>query len=61
MIIANYTYELVKSYNHFYQSITILGEEDLDKRNLRLGISSNVARIIKSSMGLLGIKVPERM
>jgi len=60
-IIANYTYELVKSYNHFYQSITILGEEDLDKRNLRLGISSNVARIIKSSMGLLGIKVPERM
>ena len=60
-IIANYTFELVKTYNHFYQSITILGEEDTNKRSLRLGISSNVAKVIKSSMGLLGIQVPERM
>ncbi|MFZ9028111.1 MAG: arginine--tRNA ligase [Crocinitomicaceae bacterium] len=60
-IIANYTYELVKTYNHFYQSITILAEDDSNKRSLRLGISSNVAKVIKSSMGLLGIQVPERM
>lgn len=60
-ILANYTFELVKSYNHFYQSITILAEDDTAKRSLRLGISSNVAKVIKSSMGLLGIQVPERM
>jgi arginyl-tRNA synthetase len=60
-IIANYTYELVKSYNHFYQSITILGEDDSNKRSLRLGISSNVAKVIKSSMGLLVVQLPERM
>lgn len=60
-LIANYTYELVKTYNHFYQSITILGEEDVDKRNLRLTISGNVAKVIQEGMGLLGIQVPERM
>lgn len=60
-LVANYTYELVKTYNHFYQSITILGEEDVTKKNLRLGISENVAKVIKSSMGLLGVQVPERM
>lgn len=60
-VIANYTYELVKTYNHFYQSITILGEDDLNKKNLRLGISENTGKVIKSAMGLLGVEVPERM
>lgn len=60
-LIANYAYELVKLYNSFYQSLSIFKEEDTDKRNFRLVLSSNVAKVIKSSMRLLGIEVPERM
>lgn len=60
-LIANFTYELVKMYNSFYQSVSIFREEDQAKVNLRLQLSSIVADIIKSSMGLLGINVPDRM
>ena len=60
-LIANFTYDLVKMYNSFYQSVSIFREEDQNKVNLRLQLSSIVADIIKSSMGLLGINVPERM
>ena len=60
-VIANYTYELVKLYNHFYQSIYILNEENSDLRMMRLVLSRNVAKVISSAMLLLGIKVPERM
>ena len=60
-VIANYTYELVKTYNHFYQTIPILIEKDEVAKYLRLVISANVAKVINLSMRLLGIKVPERM
>lgn len=60
-LIANFTYELVKMYNSFYQSVSIFREEDAAKVNLRLQLSKTVAGIIKSSMSLLGINVPERM
>ena len=60
-LIANYTYELVKMYNQFYQSIPILIEEDQDKKNMRLILSRNVAKAIAQAMRLLGIRVPERM
>lgn len=60
-LIANFTYELVKMYNSFYQSVSIFREEDAAKVNLRLQLSKTVAGIIKSSMSLLGIDVPERM
>jgi arginyl-tRNA synthetase len=60
-LLANYTYELVKQYNHFYQSITILQEENVQLRAMRLLLSENVAKVIASSMQLLGVKVPERM
>ncbi len=60
-LIANFTYELVKMYNSFYQSVSIFREEDTAKVNLRLQLSKTVAGIIKSSMSLLGINVPERM
>jgi len=60
-VIANYTYELVKLYNQFYQSIYILQEEDAAIKSLRLTLSESVANVIKSSMHLLGIKVPKRM
>ncbi|MDX2362753.1 MAG: arginine--tRNA ligase [Crocinitomicaceae bacterium] len=60
-LIANYLFELVRLYNHFYQSIYILSEENEDLKNMRLTLSRNVAKVIDNAMGLLGISVPERM
>jgi len=60
-VIANFTYELVKEYNQFYHDHSILKEENLDLRWLRLVLSAAVADVIKNSMALLGIEVPERM
>ncbi|MFH7004596.1 arginine--tRNA ligase [Flavobacterium bizetiae] len=60
-LIANYTYDLVKEYNSFYQSVHILGEVDLTKKVFRVQLSQKVAEVIKSAFTLLGIEVPERM
>ncbi|WP_427875166.1 arginine--tRNA ligase [Flavobacterium sp. MMS24-S5] len=60
-LIANYTYDLVKEYNSFYQSVHILGEVDLTKKIFRVQLSQKVAEVIKSAFQLLGIEVPERM
>lgn len=60
-IIANYIYDLVKEYNQFYHDFSILKEENKMVMELRLVLSENVAKVIKSGMGLLGIEVPERM
>ena len=60
-VIANYSFELVKEYNQFYHDHSILMEPNLDTKNFRLVLSSTVAEVIKLSMSLLGIEVPERM
>ncbi len=60
-LIANYIYDLVKSYNQFYHDCSILKEEDEAKRSLRLELSRQTANVVKTGMGLLGIEVPERM
>ena len=60
-LIANYTYDLVKEYNSFYQSVHILGEVDLTKKIFRVQLSQKVAEVIKAAFSLLGIEVPERM
>ena len=59
--IANYCYELVKDYNQFYHEFQILREEDAAKRNFRLVLSRNVAKVVRLGMELLGIEMPERM
>jgi arginyl-tRNA synthetase len=59
--IANYCYELTKVFNQFYHDYSILNEPDEQKRAVRLVLASNVAKIIRSGMSLLGIEVPERM
>ena len=59
--IANYCYELTKVFNQFYHDYSILNEEDKQKKQTRLVIARNVAKILKNGMGLLGIEVPERM
>lgn len=60
-LLANFTYDLVREYNSFYQAVPILGEEDLEKKIFRVQLSKKVADTIAASFKLLGINVPERM
>ena len=60
-LIANYTYDLVKEFNSFYQQVSILGEPDENKKHFRVQLSSKVGEVIQSAFRLLGIDVPERM
>lgn len=60
-LVANYVYELVKNYNSFYHDFPILKEEELTTRLFRINLSLFCAQVIKNSMKLLGIEVPERM
>jgi arginyl-tRNA synthetase len=59
--IANYTYELVKSFNSFYQHSPILNASDETQRSFRIQLSKFVGQTIKNAMYLLGIEVPSRM
>ena len=60
-LIANYTYDLVKEYNSFYQTVSILGEANPDNKVFRVVLSAKVAVVIQSAFSLLGIAVPNRM
>ena len=60
-LIANYTYDLVKEFNSFYQNVSILGADNENEKAFRVQLSHVVANTIKNSFGLLGIQVPERM
>jgi arginyl-tRNA synthetase len=60
-LIANYTYDLVKEFNSFYQNVSILGADNDTEKAFRVQLSMVVANTIKNSFGLLGVKVPERM
>lgn len=59
--ICNYCYELMKEYNQFYHDFNVLREGDEKKKLFRLALSSNVAKVVRLGMGLLGIEMPERM
>ena len=60
-VIANYVYELVKQYNQFYHDYSLLKEKDAAVRSLRLALCDATSRVVATGMGLLGIRVPERM
>ena len=60
-LVANYTYELVKEFNSFYQNVSILGADNLNEKTFRVQLSKKVAETIKNAFGVLGIQVPERM
>lgn len=60
-LVANYVFELSKSYNQFYHDYSILKEEDAVVRAFRLSLSRTVARMVARGFSLLGIEVPERM
>lgn len=59
--IANYIYSVAKVYNSFYTVHSVLKAENEEKKQLRLQLCKLTANVIKEGMGLLGIKVPERM
>jgi len=60
-LVANYTYELVKEFNSFYQNVSILGADNLNDKIFRVQLSKTVASTIKLAFGVLGITVPDRM
>lgn len=60
-LIANYTYDLVKEFNSFYQNVSILGAKKDSEKIFRVQLSQVVSNTIKNALSLLGIKVPERM
>jgi len=59
--VANYIFDLVKEFNKFYQEHSILKEEDEQKKLFRIHMSQQVADVVESGMGILGITVPTRM
>ncbi|MCC1484656.1 arginine--tRNA ligase [Winogradskyella immobilis] len=60
-LVANYTYDLVKDFNSFYQNVSILGADTDQEKMFRVTLSSAVATTIKNAFSVLGIAVPERM
>ncbi len=60
-VISNFAYELAKEYNQFYQAIPIFNEADQSKLKFRIAFSKVVADLLKKSMSLMGIQVPEKM
>ena len=60
-LIANYLYDLVKSYNTFYQNVSVLGSTDITQKAFRVALSEKVAEVIANASSLLGIDVPNRM
>ena len=60
-LIANYTYDLVKAYNSFFQNVSIFGADNEDEKIFRVQLSQTVGDVIKSAFGLMGIAVPDRM
>ena len=60
-LIANYTYDLVKSYNTFYQNVSVLGSTNATQKAFRIALSEKVAEVIANASSLLGIDAPNRM
>ena len=60
-LVAAYSYDLAKAYNHFYHDHIVVDNENLVSTSFRLGLSETTSLVIKKCMGLLGINVPERM
>ena len=60
-VVANYSYELAREYNQYYQEVQVLKEPDKNKVGFRLSLSRGIAEVISRAVGLLGINVPEKM
>ena len=60
-MVANFTYDLVKEFNSFYQNVSILGADEQNEKILRVQLAQSVSSTLKNAFDLLGIEVPERM
>ena len=60
-VIAIYVFNLAKAFNTFYTEHSVMNAESEEKKIFRLKLSQMAANLISSGMGLLGIRVPERM
>lgn len=60
-VLCNYAYALAQEFNSFYHDYSILNEANEQKKNLRLLLSAEVAKVLKHAMALLGIEMPNRM
>ena len=60
-VLCNFAYALAQEFNSFYHDYSILNEADEQKKNLRLLLSAEVAKVLANAMSLLGIEMPERM
>ena len=60
-VLCNYAYALACDFNSFYHDLSILNEPDESKKALRLLLSANVAKVLRSAFALLGIEMPDRM
>jgi arginyl-tRNA synthetase len=60
-LIANYVYDLASFFNRFYHDLSILKEENPEHRMFRIGLCKFTGNVIRSSMWMLGIEVPDRM
>ncbi|KAA9327016.1 arginine--tRNA ligase [Hymenobacter busanensis] len=60
-VVAQYVYDLAKTYNRFYSEVQVLAEPDEAKRSLRVALSAQVADTLRAGLKLLGIAAPERM
>jgi arginyl-tRNA synthetase len=60
-VVANYNYELAKTFNQFYDVCDVLKETDDNLKNFRIALCVTVARTLKEGMRLIGIEVPEKM
>jgi len=59
--LANYLFNLVKSYNSFYQESPVIREEDENIKGFRLQLSDLTSSVLSKGMNILGIEMPERM
>ncbi len=60
-VVADFAYNVAKTYSKFYNELSVFNEPDLPTKSMRLALSSATARAIKSAMSLIGVEVPERM
>ncbi|MFA5443800.1 MAG: arginine--tRNA ligase [Bacteroidales bacterium] len=59
--IANFSFDLAREFNQYYHEVSVLHEENALLREQRLLLLSQVSKLLKLSMELLGIVLPERM
>lgn len=60
-VMANYVYELAKTFNQFYHEFAIVDEANMPTSKFRLQLCDQTAKTIKRTMSILGIGVPDRM